>query len=63
MGSEMCIRDSTAFESLQEQPSAMMYSIDIIPDLVPNENLFKNFKEAIRWIKDHVDDSVSNIEE
>jgi len=53
----------TAFEALQEQPSAMMYSIDIIPDLVPNDNLFENFEEAIRWIKDHVSDSVSNIEE
>lgn len=41
-------------EGVQDQPMAMMSSIDIIPDLVPDEYLFEEFKEAILFIKDHV---------
>ncbi|GAB5400927.1 MAG: SulP family inorganic anion transporter [Aureisphaera sp.] len=42
------------FEGLQEQPNAIMTSIDIIPDLVPNECLFDNFKDAMIYIREHV---------
>lgn len=42
------------FEGLQEQPHAIMSSIDIIPDLVPEECLFEDFKEAMIYIREHV---------
>ncbi len=42
------------FEGLQEQPNAIMTSIDIIPDLVPNECLFGDFKDAMIYIREHV---------
>lgn len=42
----------TVFEGLHEQVSAKMHSIDIIPDLVPKECLFSDFKEAIVYIKE-----------
>ncbi len=42
------------FEGLQEQPNAIMASIDIIPDLVPNECLFDDFKDAMIYIREHV---------
>ncbi len=42
------------FEGLQEQVSAKMHSIDIIPDLVPQECLFSEFKEAIVYIKEQL---------
>ncbi|MBX2827901.1 MAG: SulP family inorganic anion transporter [Flavobacteriaceae bacterium] len=42
------------FEGLQEQPLAIMSSIDIIPDLVPNECLFEDFKDAMIYIREHV---------
>ncbi|NND62845.1 MAG: SulP family inorganic anion transporter [Flavobacteriaceae bacterium] len=42
------------FDGLQEQPNAMMSSIDIIPDLVPKECIFEDFKDAIIYIREHV---------
>jgi len=42
------------FEDLQDDPSAKMQSIDIIPDLVPQELVFKSFKEAAIYIKENV---------
>lgn len=36
------------------QPRYMLERIDIIPDLIPKEHLFENFKECLIWIKDHV---------
>ena len=37
-----------------EQPKYMMERIDIIPDLIPTEHLFDNFKECLIWIKANV---------
>ena len=37
----------------------MMERIDIIPDLVPNEQIFKNFKDCIKWIKSNIKDTVN----
>ena len=42
------------FEDLQEQPQAMMENIDIIPDLVPEEHLFEDFKDAMVYIREYV---------
>ncbi|MFK5878400.1 MAG: SulP family inorganic anion transporter [Flavobacteriaceae bacterium] len=36
-----------------EQPRYLMEKIDIIPDLIPGEQIFGNFKECIKWIKDN----------
>ncbi len=42
-------------DGVQDQPYAMMSSIDIVPDLVPEECLFEDFKEAIIYIRGHVE--------
>ena len=38
------------------QPKYMMERIDIIPDLVPKEQIFATFKECLNWINDNVRD-------
>lgn len=44
------------FVDLQRQPRYMMERIDIIPDFIPEEQIFDNFKECNTWIKQHVED-------
>lgn len=44
--------------NLQAQPKVMMESIDIVPDLVPEKRLAKNFNEAMSYIRKNVDDVV-----
>ncbi|GEQ84996.1 hypothetical protein ULMS_05040 [Patiriisocius marinistellae] len=44
--------------NLQKQPRVMMENIDIIPDLIPEKRLFKNFKEAMVYINANVEDVV-----
>lgn len=39
-----------------QQPMYMMERIDIIPDLVPKEQIFKTFKECLEWIKHNIKD-------
>ena len=41
---------------LLRQPRYMMERIDIIPDLIPKEHIFKGFKECLIWIKSNVKD-------
>ncbi|EDM44372.1 Sulfate transporter/antisigma-factor antagonist STAS [unidentified eubacterium SCB49] len=41
---------------LLEQPRVLMEKIDIIPDLIPEERIFKKFKNATIWIKNNVKD-------
>ena len=36
-----------------EQPRYLMERIDIIPDLIPEEQIFRTFKESINWIKEN----------
>jgi len=36
-----------------EQPRYMLERIDIIPDLIPEEQIFNTFKECIQWIKEN----------
>lgn len=43
---------------LNEQPRYLMEKIDIIPDLVPEEHIFKNFKDAMVFVRAHVPDEV-----
>jgi len=42
------------FVGLLKQPRYMMERIDIIPDMVPNELIFDDFKQCTKWIKDNV---------
>ena len=44
------------FVGLLNQPRYMMERIDIIPDLIPNENIFENFNDCTKWIMDNVKD-------
>ena len=39
------------FVDLLQQPKYMMERIDIIPDLISEEHIFKTFKECTAWIK------------
>ena len=39
-----------------EQPRYMMENIDIIPDLVPTDQIFTDFASCLAWIKAHVKD-------
>jgi len=46
------------FEDLQPQPRVMMEKIDIIPDLVPKELIFNDFKEAVKYARSNIKDVV-----
>ena len=46
------------FVHLAQQPMVMMESIDIIPDLVPREMIFENFKDTMVYIRKNVKDVV-----
>jgi SulP family sulfate permease len=34
----------------------MMERIDIIPDFIPTEHIFKSFDECVKWAKQNVKD-------
>ena len=40
--------------NILKQPQYMLERIDIIPDLIPEEHIFKNFKECTDWIKNQI---------
>ncbi|MFD2100014.1 SulP family inorganic anion transporter [Flagellimonas iocasae] len=40
--------------NILEQPKYMMERIDIIPELIPHEHIFKNFKSCMAWIGDNL---------
>lgn len=44
------------FVNLLKQPRYMMERIDIIPDFVSEEHIFKSFKECLAWIKKNIKD-------
>jgi SulP family sulfate permease len=44
------------FVGLLNQPRYMMERIDIIPDFIPEENIFKDFKSCVKWLKEHEHD-------
>jgi len=41
------------FVNVLDQPRYMMERIDIIPDLIPENRIFKSFKECTNWILKH----------
>lgn len=42
--------------NILKQPRYLLERIDIIPDLIPEEHIFDNFKNCIKWIKENVKD-------
>ncbi|WP_179333777.1 SulP family inorganic anion transporter [Winogradskyella costae] len=44
------------FVGLLKQPKYMMERIDIIPDLIPKDHIFKDFDSCLNWIKNNVKD-------
>ena len=45
------------FVDLLDQPRYMMERIDIIPDFIPEEHIFKTFKDCTNWVKENVEDN------
>ena len=43
------------FVGLLRQPRYMMERIDIIPDFIPEEHIFKKFSKCIEWIKQNIE--------
>ena len=41
------------FVGLLKQPKYMMERIDIIPDLIPNDHVFKDFNSCLEWLKEN----------
>ncbi len=39
--------------NILEQPMYMFERIDIIPDLIPKNQVFKNLENSLEWIKGH----------
>lgn len=46
------------FVGLLEQPRYMMERIDIIPDFIPENQIFENFDDCIKWVKENIKDVV-----
>lgn len=42
------------FVGLLPQPRYMMERIDIIPDFIPEEHIFEEFDDCVKWIKENV---------
>ena len=42
--------------NIQQQPKYMMERIDIIPDLVPQTQIFENIDVCLEWVKENVPD-------
>ena len=47
------------FVGLEEQPKDMLLAVDIIPDLVPEEDLFENIDNSFEYLKDKLQQSAS----
>ncbi len=44
------------FVDVLRQPRYMMERVDIIPDLIPEENIFDTFDACLNWVKNNVKD-------
>lgn len=52
---DLALRDiKVVITGLQEQPKDLLTSIDIIPDLVPEEQLFDHIDASFEWVRNHV---------
>ncbi|NQX96572.1 MAG: SulP family inorganic anion transporter, partial [Flavobacteriales bacterium] len=55
---DLCSQDKKILlVNVLTQPKYMLEKIDIIPDLVPKEQIFNTFKECLVWIKTNVKDN------
>ena len=36
---------------LHTQPSDMLKNVNVIPDLVPTEQIFEEFEDSVNWLK------------
>lgn len=52
-----------AFTGLQYQVDDMLRRINLIPDLVPPEQVFSNFEECREWLKGHIETAKSKGDE
>ena len=43
-----------------EQPRYMLERIDIIPDLIPKDQIFESFKDCVLWVKENIEAESSN---
>ena len=50
------------FVEVLKQPRYMLERIDIIPDLVPKDQIFESIKDCLIWIKENVNYAISPIE-
>lgn len=41
------------FVNLLEQPRYLMEGIDIIPELVPEDQIFQSYKSCMHWIREN----------
>ena len=48
------------FVDLLRQPRYMMERIDIIPDFISEEQIFKDFTHCEAWVKEHAKDHIEN---
>ena len=44
--------------NILDQPKYMLERIDIIPDLIPKENIFENFKACLEWVDQNLNSKV-----
>ena len=44
------------FVHLLEQPKYLLEKIEIIPNLIPQDQIFENFEDALVWIKNNIKD-------
>lgn len=52
---DLALRDvKVVLTGLQEQPRDLLTSIDIIPDLVPEEQLFDTIDSSFEWVRNYV---------
>ena len=52
---DLALRDiKVVITGLQEQPKDLLTSIDIIPNLVPEEQLFDHIDGSFEWVREHV---------
>ena len=45
---------------IDQQPRYMMERIDIIPDLIPKEQIFTDFNSCVKWIIANVEDKFTS---
>jgi len=46
------------FVNLKKQPKYLIEKIDIVPDLIPESQVFSTFDEAVHWVKNNVTNTI-----